>query len=312
MPDDLEGAAKYTFWSKEEARERFYVNGEECCGAVSYRAGSLSAYKFVCGLLALCLPSMNFEFYTNTPAVSLSPTKGKDGWVVETLRGNICAQNVVLATNAYTASLLPAFQGHIVPMRGQITAHRPGSAMPASGLPTTYSFIYANGYEYMIPRPQGSKYAGDIVIGGGLVIAANEGEEEFGTIDDCSVNPTISKYLYETTSRYFGSSWGEDDEDGRVRREWSGIMGFSGDGFPFVGQVPKEEGLWVAASFQGHGMVLCWRIAEALVKMMQSEEQGLGDWFPEAFRVTEERMRIPFTGRLHLKPLKEGDGEGDH
>jgi glycine/D-amino acid oxidase-like deaminating enzyme len=311
MPEDLEGAARYVFWDKEEARDKFFVRGEQCVGAVSYEAGSLSAYKFVCGVLKLCLRSKSFNLYTNTPATAISETSEDGLWRVETPRGTIWADRVVLAANGYTASLWPHFQGKIVPMRGQVTAHRPGSKMPKEGLGVTYSFIYANGYEYMIPRPPGSKFAGDIVIGGGLVIAANEGLEEFGTVDDRSLNTEISNYLRETTERYFGDSWGEDDEEGRIRSEWSGIMGFSGDGFPFVGSVPGEEGLWVAASFQGHGMVLCWKAAEALAKMINGEEGGLGEWFPDVFRVSKERMQIPFSGRLHLKPLK-GDGNEDH
>jgi glycine/D-amino acid oxidase-like deaminating enzyme len=78
------------------------------------------------------------------------------------------ARKVILATNGYTAHLYPKLQGVIVPLRGFVTAQRPGKAMPAAGLSNTYSFIYRDGYEYMIPRPPGTKFAGDIVIGGGL------------------------------------------------------------------------------------------------------------------------------------------------
>jgi glycine/D-amino acid oxidase-like deaminating enzyme len=179
--------------------------------------------------------------------------------------------------------------------------------MPAAGLPTTYSFIYANGYEYMIPRPHGSKYAGDIVIGGGLVKAANEGLEEFGTTDDSNFNQEISEYLTGTTCRYFGRNWGEDDGEGRIRKEWTGIMGYSGDGFPFVGQIPGKEDLWVAASFQGHGMVLCWMCARALVGMIEGREEDIKGWFPEVFKVTKDRLGVKFRGRLHTKTAeKEG------
>ena len=178
--------------------------------------------------------------------------------------------------------------------------------MPKGGLSTTYSFIYSNGYEYMIPRPPGSKFAGDIVIGGGLVKAKDEGLEEFGTTDDSTVNKEISEYLTGTTPRYFGKNWGDDDKEGRVRKEWTGIMGYSGDGFPFVGQVPssegENEGLWVAASFQGHGMVLCWMCASALVAMIEGKEEKIQEWFPDVFRVTEERLKVGFKGRLHTKP----------
>jgi glycine/D-amino acid oxidase-like deaminating enzyme len=238
MPDELDTVARYTIWSKEEVREKFFVKGEECIGAVSYEAGSLSAYKFVIGVLKICL-KVGLELYTNTPATSVDK-EGDGTWKVETSKGVVKAEKVVLATNGYTSFLCDKFRKIIVPLRGQITAHRPGSNMPKEGLPTTYSFIYENGYEYMIPRPQGSKFAGDIIMGGGLVKAKDEGIDEFGTTNDTSINPEISAYLTETTPRYFGENWGEDDRDGRIRKEWTGIMGYSSDGFPFVGEVPGE------------------------------------------------------------------------
>jgi glycine/D-amino acid oxidase-like deaminating enzyme len=223
MPGDLESAAKYIFHTAEEAQEKFYCKGDKPIGALSYFAGSLSAYKLVIGILKLCLKK-GLNLQTNTPATALH--KEEDGsWAVTTERGTIRAHKVVLATNGYTGHLLESFRGVIVPLRGQITAHRPGSNMPKEGLPTTYSFIYSNGYEYMIPRPQGSKYAGDIVIGGGLVKAAEEGLYEYGTTDDTVTTPDITKWLVETTPRYFGENWGDDDPEGRIRKEWTGIMG---------------------------------------------------------------------------------------
>ena len=107
----------------------------------------------------------------NTPALSIVQGHHREQeaiWSVSTPRGVMNARKVILATNGYTAHLYPKLQGVIVPLRGFVTAQRPGTAMPAAGLSNTYSFIYRDGYEYMIPRPPGTTYAGDIVIGGGL------------------------------------------------------------------------------------------------------------------------------------------------
>ena len=293
MPEDLDGAARYEFWSAEEAKEKFYMRGEKCVGAVSYEAGSLSAYRLVIGMLKLCL-GMGMELYTNTPAEKIEQLGGY--WRVQTKRGDIMARRLVLATNAYTGFLYPTFQKVIVPLRGHITAHRPGRSMPKEGLQTTYSFIYAGGYDYMIPRPKGRKFEGDIVIGGGLTKGRNNGVDQFGNTDDSGMTAEISKYLTETTPRFFGSAWGEDDQEGRIRKEWTGIMGYSNDGFPFVGEVLGEKDLWIAASFQGHGMVMCFLCAKALVSMMSGEGENLSSWFPDAFRLRGERMTKRFTG----------------
>ncbi|KAI9872725.1 MAG: hypothetical protein M1830_001257, partial [Pleopsidium flavum] len=250
-----EPAALYKLWSSGEAEKEFLTPG--AVGAITYEAGSLSAYKFVIGILKLGL-AKGLNLQTNMPATSISRASDSADqgrtWIVETPRGRIVTEKVVLATNGYTAHLYPALQGVIVPLRGHITAHRPGSGMPPGGLPTTYSFIYDDGYEYMIPRPPGSRFAGDIIIGGGLTKAAEEGLYEYGTTNDTTTDPEIIDYLRETTVTYFGDNWDQDHTEGRIRREWSGIMGYSADGFPLIGQMPGEEGLYITASFQGHGM----------------------------------------------------------
>ena len=242
-------AARYIMWSSKDAEKRFLCKG--AVGAITYEAGSVSSYKFVIGVLKLGL-QMGLNLQTNTPVTQLSKTPG--GWEVTTARGTIKAPKVILATNGYTAAVYPKLQGTIVPLRGQITAHRPGTSMPRAGLDTTYSFIYAKGFEYMIPRPQGAKWAGDIVIGGGLTKCEDDGINQYGTTDDTVVDSDINAYLEQSTRMFFGENWGDDHPDGRIRKAWSGIMGYSADLHPLVGEMPGEKGLYISASFQGHGM----------------------------------------------------------
>ncbi|KAI2628709.1 FAD dependent oxidoreductase [Hypoxylon sp. NC1633] len=302
MPGD--DASVYTIYGPDEVRDKFFCGrgGDEgVCGGVSYEAGSLSAYKLVVGVLKLCLEK-GLNLQTNTPASSVDKLEG-GGWTVQTSRGQICARRVVLATNGYTARLWEKFQGIIVPLRGHVTAQRPGSGMPKEGLPTTVSFIYEKGYDYMIQRPKGTRGEGDLIIGGALVRAPEDGLEEYGTTDDTAVNDVIAQALEESLPGYYGDNWGADDPGGRVRNTWTGIMGYSPDGFPFVGEMPGEKDLWVCSSFQGHGMVLCWMCARALVTMMDARpgsEEELNGWFPAVYRITEERMRLNFMGRLHV------------
>ena len=296
---DDDPAARYTFWDAEQTEKKFLTEGS--LGAVSYEAGSLSAYKFVIGVLSLAV-SKGLNLQTETPALAIAKRKGQTGWFVQTPRGEIKAEKVLLATNGYTAHLYPKLQGVIVPLRGHMTAQRPGSNLPKEGLSNTYSFIYDDGYEYMISRPRGSKFAGDIAIGGGSTKAPDAGIREFGTTDDTTTDPTILEYVQKSAWNYFGSHWGNDHPDGRLRKAWTGIMGYSVDGFPLIGPVPDEEGLFVVASFQGSGMVLCVLSAKAAVSIVNGEEDNeLAEWFPRPFRITKERMNLKFRGRLHTK-----------
>ncbi|RDL41850.1 FAD protein [Venustampulla echinocandica] len=297
-PGDEKGVGRYTLWSAEEAKTAFLVggigmDGESVKGAVSYEAGSIHASKFVYGVLKLCLGDGSMRLFTNTPATKIEKAADNACWAVHTPRGIIRARRVVLATNAYTSFLCDKFHGSIVPLRGQVTAQRPGSNMPPSGLQNTYSFIYNGGYEYMTPRPGSIP---DIIIGGGLAKSTDQGLGEYGTTDDSSLNSSISVYLGGAAKTYFGDeTWGKDDEQGRVKQEWTGIMGYTPDGFPFVGEVPDIEGMWIAAAFQGHGMVLAWESARALVGLMGRED--VSNWFPSPFIVTEERIGRRFEGR---------------
>ncbi|KAI1485223.1 FAD dependent oxidoreductase [Biscogniauxia mediterranea] len=305
MPGD--DAAVYRLLEPAEVAEKYFCAGGgkkegDVCGGVAYEAGSLSAYKFGVGVLKLCLAE-GLNLQTNTPALGLERVSGESTrwrWRVDTDRGPIAAKRVVVATNGYTARLLERFQGVIIPLRGHVTAQRPGRAMPKEGLPATYSFIYEKGYDYMIPRPPGSKFAGDIVIGGSLVKAPRDGLDEYGTTDDTVGNEVIFQALRESLPRYFGDNWGEDDPEGRIRTQWSGIMGYGSDGFPFVGEMPGQEGLWVSCGFQGHGMVLCWMCARGLVAMMEGrDDEELRSWFPDVFRVSEKRLSVRFKGYSH-------------
>jgi glycine/D-amino acid oxidase-like deaminating enzyme len=250
--------ADYNILTGEEAKKIFFVSGD-VQGAFTYSAGSVNAYKFTTGVLKLCL-DQGLNLQTHTPVQQISSTTSDQNtpiWTAKTERGVIKTPNLILATNGYTAYLLPRMQTKIVPLRGQITAHKQTDAylkLHPKGLPGTYSMMYSTGYEYMIPRPQHpdvpSELAGDIVIGGGLGALENEGLSEFGTTDDSVLNNENSRYLQECVGRYFGPDWGKEN---RVRMEWTGIMGITGDGLPFVGPVPEEKGLWISAGFNGHG-----------------------------------------------------------
>src|SRR2546423_1653075 len=232
-------AAKYVFWDAEETAKRFFT--PNAIGSVTYEAGSLNAYRLVIGILKLAL-AKGLNLQCNTPATSISPDTKQHSWLVNTSRGVISAGKVILATNGYTAHLYPKLQGVIVPLRGFITAQRPPKSLQELGLSNTYSFLYKEGYEYMIPRPKGTRFAGDIIIGGGLTKTADEGLNEYGNTDDTKLNNDVIEYLEASTKNFFGENWDADDPEGRIRKVWSGVMGFSGDGFPLVGPIPAEEG----------------------------------------------------------------------
>ena len=336
--------ADYTIYDNADAvRKRFQVDSrntnpfiegkEEVVGAFEYMAGRVNAYRFSTEMLIKCKIE-GLHMCTNAPVLKIEPScDGEEFlWNVVTPLHTFSVRAVILATNGYTSFLEPSLQGKIVPLRGQITAQRPGQKSTLlAPLPTTKSFIYKNGYEYMIPRPlpDGGQH---IVVGGGLGRLTDKGASEYGTVDDASQNPNISRYLHGSLSGSFGAeSWGEVDyreSSERVVQEWTGIMGATADGRPFVGKMPGRQnlrcssladyyaqymyrGLWISAGFNGHGMVLCLKSAEALATMVKNDNLGrlqegpistdIPEWFPKSFLINEDRLkRCQFKGRMDL------------
>lgn len=120
----------------------------------------------------------------------------------------------------------------------------------AGGLTRSYSFLYRGGYDdYLIVRPPGSTGEGDFLLGGGRSFAPG-GEE--GVLENKRLSEEVREYLRGAVRGYFGGEKGGGDEEGKgVKSEWTGIMGFTEDRFPVVGEA--ETGLWVCAGFNGHG-----------------------------------------------------------
>ena len=327
-----------------EAAERFGVTGEvevvagegggarkeKLVGAFEYAAGSIHAYRFTMAVLAKCI-EMGAHVYEHTavqaiepivaPSSSPSADPSAPRFTLKTAQSSIAAHTVVVATNAYTASLLPELQTAIVPLRGQVTAQCAVAKQTLAPLRNTYSFIYKGGYEYMIPRTLSpaetlSEQDGSgvktnthehaqqqIIIGGGLARLPNAGASEYGTVNDSALNPTISRYLSACLPAYFGLA----PVDLAVQAEWTGIMGATRDGVPFVGAVPRLKGVWVAAGFYGHGMVLCVKSAEALVRMIRGESV---EWLPGCFGIEGRLGGGRFEGRMDLGGCGVGSGEG--
>ncbi|KAH5153088.1 hypothetical protein HBH69_133740 [Parastagonospora nodorum] len=295
-----------------ETREKFHIAAsnsnptiqaeEKVAGVFEYLAGRIHAYRFTTSVLKHCV-AKGLVLCTNSPVHSIQPSSTSSTWSVHTQYSTLPAQHVILATNGYTPYLHSALQSLIVPMRGQITAQRPGKGKLPKLLETTYSFIYREGYEYMIPRPVENGDGQHIIIGGGLGRLDGGGQGEYGTVDDSRLNNDISGYLKGSLKGYFGTeTWGDDNDEDRIVQEWTGIMGATADGRPFVGEVPGNKGLWISAGFNGHGMVLCLKSAEALVDMITGK--GVPGWFPASFEISAERMekgRGTFGGRTDMQ-----------
>ncbi|OHE93985.1 FAD dependent oxidoreductase [Colletotrichum orchidophilum] len=303
---------KLVAWIFEDLLRRFGVEGAaEPESSSGNKKGSSSS-------------SSSFNIQTCTPVTRLQhlpPATSSDAasWILHTPRGQIATAQVLLASNAYTSRLLPRFADLIVPVRGQVAALLPPRPRPELG--TAYVFMASsdaargepNQDDYLIQRPGPGL---EMILGGGRARGTLRG---VGISDDDEIDPVVASYLRQAGARNLDlaaavgpgmeTGTGRMQDEGRggnstsskkeleASHEWTGIMAFSRDGRPWVGQVPPGsvlgggEGLWVCAGYTGHGMPQAALCGRAVAGMMIAGGGGGDDDEepPTEFLVSEER-----------------------
>jgi glycine/D-amino acid oxidase-like deaminating enzyme len=185
---------------------------------------------------------------SRTELLALEPDAA--GWRAELrdMQGTrgLRATVAVLCVNAWTFELLPAFRDLILPVRGQMLATgRMHKVVPMA--------MAANfGYEYWRQAPNG-----EVLLGGWRW---SQREAEIGALSE-ELNPEIHAGLVNFLRASFPKL-----QQAVIRCAWTGTMGFSKDGLPWVGEVPGRQGLFLSAGFTGHGFGLAWRCAQCLAE----------------------------------------------
>ncbi|KAK2603679.1 hypothetical protein QQS21_004153 [Conoideocrella luteorostrata] len=268
----------------------------QACGAVYQpNAAKLWPYKLVAWVLENLLHEYSdaqYNLQTYTAVEHLQHTR--DGWIVHTSRGQVAARDVLLACNAYTSYLLPKMTGIITPVRGQIAGLTP----PTRDVPLEHTHVWMAGNgddDYLIQRDND----GILILGGERF--ATPGAQE-GIWDDSAINDVISEKLrMELQHRVKLRASGHDEKEQLdAAYEWSGIMGFAKDGFPWVGCVPPtfggkldEDGdghLWISAGYTGHGMPVAARCGIRVAEMIMRKGSTFG--MPEEYVASEERAKM--------------------
>lgn len=66
-------------------------------------------------------------------------------------------------------------------------------------------------------------------------------------------------------------------------------MGYSDDGFPYVGAVPDKPGQYICAGFNGHGMPQIFLSAKVIAEMVVLGTKAEDVDLPLPYRTTSER-----------------------
>ncbi|EQB51303.1 FAD dependent oxidoreductase [Colletotrichum gloeosporioides Cg-14] len=257
------------------------VKGALSC--FTFTAGHIWPYKMVMHLLkGVVQKGANLQ--THTPVTYISENPLLDGrWEIFTARGSIKAKKVLLATNGYTSHLAPQFKNHIVPVRGICSRIVVPQGKTAPYMSQTYSIRHGPSmYDYLIPRNDGS-----IVVGGAKPTFWADRSQWYNVFDDSKLIEPAKAYFDGLMQRTFR---GWENSGAYTDKVWTGIMGFSSDFMPYVGEVPAKPGQFILGGFSGHGMPLILLSAKGVVQMLRYGNSFAETGIPSSFQATKERL----------------------
>lgn len=277
----------------EEARRIARLKGAQACFA--WPASTLQPWKLVAHIMRGNVaqePRFNLQTYTTVRRVTESGKPGR--WLVHSDRGSIECSQVVHATNAYSAAVEPSLLGLVTP-----TPHMCNKVVPPASfsgykaLRNSYGVLLPDGALFSVnPRPTSD---GVIMFGG-----SNPGQKKFKewlekhpkhwTDDGLSEFPEITAAVKALAEEQLEGWAAAVPAPGTLYDySWSGIIGNTTDGVPFIGELQGLPGQWICAGHNGHGMARTFTAAPGLVKLMDGaswEQVGL----PDAYELTSERL----------------------
>lgn len=178
----------------------------------------------------------------------LSVEEGQGTVVLETPRRRIRADRVVLALNAYLPQLFPELGRYVRPVRAQMLATERATER---WLPLP---VYSHeGYYYVRQAADGA-----VLVGGARHLHR---DVEVGYVD--ATTGGLQRDLESYLARHFPRAEGL-----RTVHRWSGVMGFSPDHLPVLGELPGVAGSYWAGGFTGHGMGYGFRFGRLMAELL--------------------------------------------
>ncbi|MEM6303383.1 MAG: FAD-binding oxidoreductase [Pseudomonadota bacterium] len=219
-------------------------------GALTIPIGfCLNPRKYVAGLAAAA------EHAGATICESTSVTKiGRDakGFTLETTRGQIRAQKVVVATNGYSSEDLPGWlAGRYMPTQSSIIVTRPltQTELGAQGW-TSGQGCYDTRHllHYFRLMPDNRMLFG---VRGGLM--ANRASEA----------RAIARARADFDAMF--PAWRAVE----TPHSWSGMVCIARDRMPFVGEVPSEPGMFASLCYHGNGVAMASYSGALIAELVQ-------------------------------------------
>jgi glycine/D-amino acid oxidase-like deaminating enzyme len=237
-----------------EAAKISKIKSAQACYA--WKASTLQPWKLTAHIMRNNLENgVNLQTHTMARSIT-SCDSGTRQWMVNTERGQIICDTVVHATNGYSAALDPSLQGIITPKPHICDRFVPPRMLSGSkALRNSYGVLLADGALFSI-NPRCST-DGNVMFGG-----SNPGQKKLDEwakqssdrcVDDSLANlEMVTKEVRSfVESEFLGGEKVEYGPGEGFQYSWSGIIGLSADGVPFVGELPGKPGQWICAGHHG-------------------------------------------------------------
>ena len=244
-------------WSRAMIRRELGIDNE-FVGRFVPEDGTYHPFKYVCGLLDRALAA-GAELYTRT-GVHAVESDDQNRHRIVTDRGTIVAGRVIVATNAFTASLFPELSA-IRPHQSQIQFTE-NARDRARGRAITSE---AGPVFFTQPREGARRGKAPLLMGGGA-------DRPMRNPASRRRSPTVHRLLLTLRNRFF------PELDGVApTSEWIGPLAFTPDRLPAIGYL--REGVIMAAGFNGYGGSYTTASGYAAAEIALTDR--VPEWVPE-------------------------------
>lgn len=217
-------------------------------GIVDETSAGVNPAQYVSGLARAALRS-GACIYENArvPNIQRNSQNGSAGFTLATSRGNIFAQNVLIATSGYTSGATPALQKKIIPIGSFIIATEPLPDQLACQLSPRNRMIFDSKHylHYYRLTPDNR-----MLFGGRAAFFP----ETKNTIQRSA--EILRRDLIEVYPQL---------RESRIEHAWGGTLDFCFDTMPHAGQT---DGIYYALGYAGHGVAMATYLGTKLADVI--------------------------------------------
>jgi len=256
---------EWQWWPRERLRER--VRSQRYHDALfEPQAFHFHPLKYAQGIAAQA-QALGVRVHEGSPALALE--RDGEGWRVRSERGEVRAEQVVLACGGYLAGLRREVDAAVMPIATYVMVTQPLGDLLDAALQTRAA-VYDSRFAFDYYRPLRD---GRLLWGGRISVRDRSPRQ-------------VQALLYRDLLRVFPQLSGV-----RIDYAWSGLMSYARHQMPQIGPLGRVgDGLWLAQAFGGHGVapttfageLLAAAIAHGDERWRELSGYGLGSAFKPA------------------------------